>query len=294
MRCTADNWDTPQGVLVTAVNDYVDEDHPFFEDRRLFNITHTSASDDEFYNNLRVPSVLVTIVDDDNAELLVSRQVLAYEYDSPTDEYTINLQSEPAYTVYFNLSSVWPTFQVSPSFFQIEPEDWRQPVTIQTSGAGTDWSIGGLIVFLTGTALDGGPLEEPEGERAINLIHNLSSLDPNYQWVDNLENEYNYTQPAWERIGIIEPLPPVLEEGYQMNRYSIALKFPPVANVTVTCSAPPDQAMLSHWSCTNCGNISLVKWTSVRGATIDLEFDADNWETEKVVWVEALDDNVLE
>eukprot|EP00750_Incisomonas_marina_P029260 INCI7084.4.p1 GENE.INCI7084.4~~INCI7084.4.p1 ORF type:complete len:1903 (+),score=332.97 INCI7084.4:664-5709(+) len=294
VRCTADNWDIPQGVLVTAVNDYVDEDHPFFEDRRLFNITHTSASDDEFYNNLQVPSVLVTIVDDDNAELLVSRQVLAFEYDTPTDVYTITLQSEPAYTVYFNLSSIWPTFEISPSFFQIEPEDWRQPVMIHTSGAGTDWSIGGLIVFLTGTALDGGPLAEPEGERAINLIHNLSSLDPNYQWVDNLENEYNYTQPAWERIGIIEPLPPVLEEGYQMNRYSIALKFPPVANVTVTCSAPPDQAMLSHWSCTNCNNISLVKWTSVRGATIDLEFDVDNWETEKVVWVEALDDNVLE
>lgn len=294
VRCTSDNWDIPQGVLITAINDYVDESHPFFESRRHFNITHTSESDDEFYNNLRIPNVTVTIVDDDDAELLVSRQVLAYEHRTPEHEYTINLQSQPAFTVYFNLTAIWPTFFISPSFFKIEPEDWREPVSIFTSGAGTEWAFGGVIAFLSGTAEDGTALVEPEGGRAFNLVHNLSSLDPNYNNVDNIENEFNYTQPPLERVGIVGPLPPLLEEGYMLNRYAVALKFPPVSNVTITCRAPQDQAELSHWSCTDCDNISRVKWSSIRGATIDLEFDVDNWDVEKVVWVEAIDDNVLE
>ncbi len=100
VRCTPDNWWIPQGVLVTAVNDLVDEKHPFFETRRFFNITHSSVSDDEFYNNLRVPTVEVTIVDDDNAAVLVSRQVLSYEYGFESETYTVSLQSRPAYTVY--------------------------------------------------------------------------------------------------------------------------------------------------------------------------------------------------
>ena len=295
VRFTQDNWDVPQGILVTAINDWVDESHAFFEGRRFFNITHTSDSDDEFYNNLRVSSVEVTVVDDDNAELLVSRQVLAFEYSSQDDSYSVGLQSEPAFTVHFNLTTPkWADFEIVPSVFSIEPEDWRVPVVVNTSGAGTDWTVGGLISFLTGTQNDGSPLAEPEGSRAFNLVHNLTSRDPNYHWVSNIENEFNYTQPANERIGVIEPLPPLLEEGYQMNRYSIALQFPPVANVTVTCSAPAAQAELSHWWCTNCDNISLVQWQSVRGASIDLLFDVDNWNVEKVVWVEALDDNVLE
>jgi hypothetical protein len=179
---------------------------------------------------------------------------------------------------------------------QIEPEDWRTPVTITTSAEGTEWLLGGLIIFVSGTADDrsGAPAEDPDGDRSANLVHNTTSYDPNYNHISELGNEYNYTQPNDERVAVVGPTPALLEEGYQLNKYSLALMFPPLHNVTVTCSAPADEAILWHWSCTHCKDPSRVIWTHVRGASIDVVFDASDWIVEKVIWVEALDDNELE
>ncbi len=128
----------------------------------------------------------------------------------------------------FSLSAEWLPFEIDPPWFQIEPEDWRKKVNIFTSGLGTDWVFGGLIAFLTGTEPNGTALREPSGSRAFNLVHNLTSGDPNYHWISGVQNEFNYTQPPDERVGIIEPQPPLLEEGHQMNKCAAA-EHPAVA-----------------------------------------------------------------
>ncbi len=56
---TVDNWDTPQVVVVTAVNDSV------VESSEVHSVIHISTSADPFFNGLSVSSVLVTVTDND-------------------------------------------------------------------------------------------------------------------------------------------------------------------------------------------------------------------------------------
>ena len=57
---TPSNWDTPQTVTVTGVDDGVDQ-----SGNRTVTITHTTTSDNGRYRNLAISHVLATVVDND-------------------------------------------------------------------------------------------------------------------------------------------------------------------------------------------------------------------------------------
>ena len=63
---TAANWDTPQTVTVTGVND------PEVDGDITYTITATAVSNDPYHNNLAIPSVTVTNVDDDGPPVITS------------------------------------------------------------------------------------------------------------------------------------------------------------------------------------------------------------------------------
>ena len=72
LRFTANNWDDPQTVTVTAARDHdaVDDDAT---------ITHTVTSASDQYDGLPTDDVTVTVTDDDTAGVTISETALEIE-----------------------------------------------------------------------------------------------------------------------------------------------------------------------------------------------------------------------
>jgi len=88
---TPENWDMPQTVTVSAVDDSVVEgDHTAV-------ITHSAVSADAGYNGIVVADVTVTITDNDNAGVTITELDgdTAVVEDGATDTYTVALTSQP-------------------------------------------------------------------------------------------------------------------------------------------------------------------------------------------------------
>ncbi|MBD2194373.1 MULTISPECIES: DUF4347 domain-containing protein [Calothrix] len=67
---TPTNWDTPQTVTVTAINDTAAEGIHYTT------ITHTASSTDSNYNNLTVRSLPVTVLDDDVVAISFNKKIV--------------------------------------------------------------------------------------------------------------------------------------------------------------------------------------------------------------------------
>ncbi|OVE77886.1 hypothetical protein BVX99_01360, partial [bacterium F16] len=62
LNFTTSDWDTPQTVTVTALNDSV------AEPLKTVTLSHTATSSDSKYHGLSIPGVTVTVTDDDNTK----------------------------------------------------------------------------------------------------------------------------------------------------------------------------------------------------------------------------------
>ncbi len=88
---TSGNWDTAQTVTVTGVNDDIDNT----DDSRTATIMHRIVTGSAGYSNANdVDPVMVTVTDNDDADLVFSSQVLTVDEGDSTD-YTVALASEP-------------------------------------------------------------------------------------------------------------------------------------------------------------------------------------------------------
>ena len=258
---TVDNWDIPQPVKVEPVHDYIDEDHPFFDSWRMFNITHNSTSVDVFYQYLKIREVYVEIMDDDDALMLASQVALPFSSATGGElfhRYRLHLQSEPAFPVFIDFHDDMPyKFDIAPPNITIHPHQWRESfeVTIDATNSPVDWDIGSIILFITGKGLP-----EPPGSRAFNLEHHLSSTDPLYNDVKWISQPLNFTQPGSKRVAVMGPYPAILEEGFKINRYSLALLIPPSSDVTVHIRSVLNQTLLTHYYCKvqTCKNLPII------------------------------------
>ena len=258
---TVDNWDIPQPVKVEPVHDYIDENHPFFDSWRIFNITHNCTSLDVFYQYLKIREVYVEIMDDDDALMLASQVALPFSSAIGGEllhRYSLHLQSEPAFPVLIDFHDDMPyDFAIEPPNVTIQPHQWRDSfeITIDATNSPVDWDIGSIILFITGKGLP-----EPPGSRAFNLEHHLKSTDPLYNDVKWISQPLNFTQPGTKRVAVMGPYPALLEEGFKINRYSLALLIPPSSDVTVHVRSELNQSSLTHYYCKveTCKNLPII------------------------------------
>ncbi len=256
---TAGDWDTPQTVTVTAVDDAL------AEGPHGSTITHTAASADGDYNGVAVSDVNVTVADDDTAgiRLTESGGATAVDETGPTtDSYTVVLDSQPTSDV----------------MISVDPDP-------QTSlGAGADTAV--TLTFTAGTwdspqtvLVTAEDDADPEGPHTSTITHTVTSADGDYNGLSLADVVVSVIDNDLQGVNLSETFgtTEVSEEGPTSDTYTVALTSPPSATVTLTLT-PDAQTQLGDGP----------------GVPISLSFSSANWSIPRTVVVTAEDDSVPE
>ncbi len=129
------NWDTPQVITVTGVDDDLDDD-----DQVYTIITAAATSEDDNYAGLDALDVSVTNIDDDDAGVTLDPvSDLITTESGGLANYTMVLDSEPVADVIIVLSD-WDSTEgeVSPNSLTFTANDWYDPQTVMVTGVDDD------------------------------------------------------------------------------------------------------------------------------------------------------------
>ena len=150
---TAANWNRPQTVTVTGVND--DVDNP--GEQRSVSIAHTLSG--EGYGAGEVAVVLVTVTDDDIAGLTVSEQTVTVGEAGGTATYTVELETQPTSTVTVAVATANASIaRARPATLSFTAANWNRPQTVTVTGENDNLDNAGdeRSVTITHTPRGGG------------------------------------------------------------------------------------------------------------------------------------------
>jgi hypothetical protein len=218
---TSANWDTPQTVLITGVDDDVDDG-----DIDYTVITGPTSSADGNFNGLDPADVNVTNLDNDIAGInIIQNPPLSTSEGAGSTFFQIVLNSEPTADVRVDLSSddtsegtvsvqginrKGGSFDASLFF---NAANWNTPQQVLITGV-DDNLVDGDIAFNVITA------------PAVSSDSNYSGLDANDVAVTNLDNDL-------ASINVQQTPPLVTTEAGGTASFSVSLSNPPSADVTV-------------------------------------------------------------
>ncbi|MDP3055037.1 MAG: VCBS domain-containing protein [Methylobacter sp.] len=144
---TPENWNTPQTVTVTGVDDdLIDGD-----------ITYTltaTTSGDSAYNggNAKTATVAVTNSDNDSAGLTLSKTTLSTSEEGSSDSFTVKLNAQPTANVTVTLTGLDATEgSLSATTLTFTPANWNTPQTVTVTGVDDDLIDGDITYTLTAT-----------------------------------------------------------------------------------------------------------------------------------------------
>jgi hypothetical protein len=151
------NWNVPQTVTITAVDDSIDTPA---DDTANITVSVVDASSDNNFDLLADQTVVVTATDDDNAGFtIVTTDNLTGE-DGSTGSFTIVMKTQPTANVSVALSSsdtVEGTVQSSvvftPATLTFTPANWNTPQTV-TMTAVNDVDLANEVTTITATVDD--------------------------------------------------------------------------------------------------------------------------------------------
>jgi len=150
---TALNWNIPQVVTVTPVDNYIDDG-----DISFTIITDLASSLDDNYKNRNASDVSVTSIDNDVASIIVSETSGSTSETGTTSTFTIKLNSQPTADVTVGISS-GDTSEgtVLPASVTFTAINWSTPQTITITGvddAVADGNQTYQIILSTAVSLD--------------------------------------------------------------------------------------------------------------------------------------------
>ncbi len=170
---TPQNWDIPQIVQVSAVNDTVTENF-----HRTY-VRHTSTSADSRYQGVGMPRVVVNITDDDfpGVMLIPTDGATRVTEGGGTDTYQVVLTKAPSQNVTITMGNI------------------QQQVTAKALVGGTsqltftpqNWNVPQTVVV---TAVDD---QLTEGSHKSFITHSLSTSDQDYQQAFLLQENVQIT-----------------------------------------------------------------------------------------------------
>ncbi len=149
---TSANWNIPQTVTVTGVDDHIDDGNIVYTI-----VTAPAASNDPSYSGLDAPDVTVTNLNEDHAGFVVSPTSGLITTDvGGTATFDVSLSSEPLADVTIGLSSSDAAVgTVSPSSLEFTPADWNIPQVVTVTGqTGQTTSDVGYAIVLTAAVSD--------------------------------------------------------------------------------------------------------------------------------------------
>ena len=131
------NWDVPQTVNVTGLNDDIDDGD---EETTITVAVNDTASDDTF-DSLADQTVTVTTTDDETAGFTLSKTIATVSEDgtTTTDSFTVVLDAQPLTDVVLDLSlSTDPDVAIDMAMLTFTNADWNVPQTVNVSGLNDD------------------------------------------------------------------------------------------------------------------------------------------------------------
>src|SRR5205814_774143 len=128
---TAANWNTPQTVTVTGVDDAIVDGNVAYTI-----VTAAAVSTDPGYNGLNPPDVSVTNNDNDSAGFTIFPLAgLVTTEAGGTATFTVRLNSQPTADVTIGLSSpAPPEGKVAPASLTFTAGNWNTPQTVTVTG----------------------------------------------------------------------------------------------------------------------------------------------------------------
>lgn len=154
---TSFNWNTPQSVTVTAVND------SSVEGNHTGTISHIASSSDSNYNGLAIASVTAKITDNDSAGVTIaeSEGTTNVSEGGTVDNYTVVLTAMPTANVTIKIS---PDSQVtvSPTSLTFTNTNWNTAQTVTVTAVNDDVA---------------------EGNHTGTIVHTATSNDSNYNGI---------------------------------------------------------------------------------------------------------------
>jgi len=253
------NWNDPQTVIVTAVNDDIDEDGNGNTTTHRGTVSHNAASADPNYKNLLVGPMLIDITDDDTAGVLVTPDALALSEDpagATNATVQVELTSEPTAPVTLTLTPDAQLRLISPTLtltFTVGNWNVAQPVTLTAFNDDIDETDPhpGLLAFAAGST-DG--------------FYNRSFPAYTVQITDNDTAGVLVTPDA---LALSE----TLTDANHTGTYAVRLLSQPVAAVMITLGLDSTQLDVS---------------------TAALVFTPATWNITQTVTVTAIDDALFE
>ncbi len=249
---TPANWNVPQTIVITGVDDDIDDDNIAYTI-----ITGVATSTDSKYNGLNPANVSVTNIDNDTAGITVNpTSGLTTTEAGGTATFTIKLNTRPTANVTIGLtSSNTAEGIVSPTSVTITPANWGTPVTVTVTGV-DDFVDDGNIAYTIVTA----PASSSDSK-----YNGLNAADVS---VTNINNDV-----AGVTIDPYNGLT-TTEDGGQAT-FTIRLNSQPMANVTINLnSTNTNEGIISPTSVTfTSGNWNIPQTITITGVNDDVDDD---------------------
>ncbi|EAW35793.1 DUF4347 domain-containing protein [Lyngbya sp. PCC 8106] len=246
---TSDNWDTPQVVTVSGVDDnIVDGDVDY-------SIITTVNSEDINYNNFQLEDITLTNQDNDEVGIVVTPPIeLITTEDGDSVDFDFVLSSQPIADITINFNSNNPNEGIiSTEALSFTAENWNIPQTVTVTGV-DDSVVDGDVEYIVSST--------------------VSSQDANYNGFQ-LE-DITLTNQDNDVVGItlIPPIEPITtEEGDSVN-FEFVLNSQPTADVIIELeNLNSDEGIISAEILTftpeNWNNSQIVTVTGVDDDIVD-------------------------
>jgi hypothetical protein len=249
---TAANWNTPQTVTVTGVDDDIDDG----DSTTTITVGSTITSSDTNYSGLSSNTVSTTNVDDDTAGFTITESSgsTSVAESGTTDSFTVVLDSEPTADVTISIASDDPTeVTVDSSSLTFTAANWNTPQTV------------------TGTGVDD-DVDDGDSSTTITVGSTITSSDTNYSGLSSDTVSITNVDDDTSGFTITESdgSTSVAESG-TTDTFTVVLDCEPTADVTISISSDDtDEATVD---------------------TSSLTFTSANWNTPQTVTVTGVEDN---
>ena len=167
------NWDTPQTVTVTGVDDALADGNQTYD----ITIGVDAANSDDAFDLLADQTVSVDNVDDDTASLIVAQtdgNTITSE-DATTDTFTVALGAQPASDVVVNIvSSDLSEGTVNTSQLTFTNANWNSPQTVTVTGVDDNLIDGNQLFTVTISVVDASSDDDFDG---LSQVVNAQNTD---------------------------------------------------------------------------------------------------------------------
>ena len=252
---TSANWNTPQTVTVTGVNDSIIDG----DISSTITLAINADGSDNNFDSLDNKTLSVSTTNDDSAGFTIaeSDSTTVVTEAGSTDTFTVVLDAEPDSDVVIDLSTPDATeVTVSLTSLTFTPTDWNTPQTVSVTG-------------VNDTIIDG------DISSTITLAINADGSDNNFDSLDNQTLSVLTTNDDSAGFTIAESdLTTVVTETGSTDTFTVVLDAEPNSDVVIDLSTPD-------------ATEATVSLTS-------LTFTPTDWNTPQTVSVTGVNDTIID